>query len=153
MTYVPIKNTILGSIKVLNVPERYQFKSWRDFVRAIPSFLAVEVPAQFSGVITGEAIPPEEARDKIWVVRRANGEVTGIKIFNVGKWGAFYGFAPEQIVEVFGDSGTYETDHPEFKVILSGDSEVPEEVVKDLMSKYVSNGVGGFSKFAVRYAP
>lgn len=150
MSHQVVVNTMQGALKLLGLPERAQFTDLTSFVKWLVDSLIVEVPIEALGVIFSDTAPEESARDSVWINRRSNGEISGVFVFQLGKWRPLYLPAPGQFYWVSGDSQNYD---PDFTVILAGDDVIPPEVVTNLMNEYVPDGAGGYSKFAVRYSP
>lgn len=145
-----IQDTIRGAIKVTDLPDRAAFTTWADFIKSLERYLAVELPVNVSGVIFDRSQPSEDNRDKIWIRRESNGDVTGLYIFSGGKWKPFYALAPNQVTWMYGDSGNLPDS---FVLINTGDVVIEPDVVVHIKNQYLPKAGGGWSYFAVRYSP
>lgn len=148
----PIVDTISGSVKLNGLPERATFRSWEQFITALPGYLTIELPRGATGVIVGNATPSEDDRDKIWVRRNSSGDFLGLYTFTGNAWHPYFQFATGELLQpvwVIGDSNNV----PEgFVLIDVGDAIIPSGVVNALRAQYVPNPAGpGFAYFAVRY--
>lgn len=144
-----IDNVVRGALRVNGLPELNCFRSFADFIKALPELLSVEVPEGAYGVTVGADEPGEQDRTKLWVRRDNSGGLIGLYAFQGGAWKPLYGPVPGEVKFIFGDSNI----PPEgWEVILPGDGTMPSEVVNRLVSTYVPNvGTGGYYYFAVRY--
>lgn len=144
-----IQDGIRGAVIVTDLPDRACFSSWREFVQSLGQYLAVEVPANASGVIFSPSEPGEDERNVIWVQRAANGEVRGIFLFTNGAWQANFGFIEREYKWLAGDSANPPKGTA---VILPGDGVFSPQQVSHIINQYLPNGAGGYSIFAVRQA-
>lgn len=99
-----INDVVRGALKIDGMPETACFTSFEEFIRAIPNFIAVEVPLSISNVVIGSAAPGEDERHKLWLRFDTSNNFLGQYIFTKGQWQIAYTFAPNQLVRVVGDS-------------------------------------------------
>lgn len=144
-------DSLLGTVKIIGLPEKECFKSWAEFVKSLPEHLAVQIPTGFGAVIVSATQPDESQRDFLWVRRDNSGNFLGLYSFSGGSWKSIF-LVPSsqtQIVWLFGSSAT----PPDgFTVIVPGDSVISSTVVNILIGQYVPPGVGPYSYYAARYS-
>lgn len=144
----PIADVVRGALKLNDLPERYSFTSWADFVRALPQFFSVELPVSVSGVVVSKVSPSEDDRDKVWYRRDGLGNFLGVYAFQAGAWRLLHSRLSNEVIWVVGVS----TSVPDgFVLIDTGDAVIPDDVVNAIKSHYVPDGLGNFSYFAVRF--
>lgn len=147
-----IQNTVASALKVIDLPERACFTTWREFIESIPQFIGVEVPASVSGVIVGPSAPGEGDMDKIWFRRDNAGNFLGIYAFQNGAWRILVQQIPG-VTEIFWVVGDSENPPEGFTVIAAGDPTMPAATALGITSMYLPNPVGpGFSYFAMRFS-
>lgn len=146
-----IRDTIRGAIKLNSLPERATFKTWEEFIKALPGFLSVEVPSSaISGVVVSSSAPTEDERDKLWFRRSVAGSFVGIYAFQGGAWERFYMYAPGEVVWLTGNSNNPPKG---FRVIESGEPTLPAAVVNAITAQYVpiSTPGAGFAYYAALF--
>jgi len=144
-----IRDTIRGAIKLNGLPERAVFTSWEEFIKALPQYLSVEVPASaISGVVVSSSAPTEDERDKLWFRRNVAGSFVGVYAFQGGAWERFYTYAPGEVVWLTGNSASPPTG---FRVIESGEPSLPTAVVNNITAQYVPISGGGFAYYAALF--
>ncbi len=99
----PTTNVVIGQLLLKALPELQCFTNFTDFLKALPSLYAVEVPSTVTNVITGPAQPTSSQTSAIWVRINNAGTFLGIYVFSAGKWIQIVP-APQQVIWMYGDS-------------------------------------------------
>lgn len=145
-----IQDVVQGAVKLVGLPDRARFTSFRDFLEQLPQMLSVELPRGISGVIVSAQAPTEDDRNRVWIRRDTSGSFLGIYTFQDGKWKKLYNFVDGQIVWITGDSDILPDD---FVLVDTGDATIPSYVVNALKAQYVPKATGsGYAYFAVRFS-
>jgi len=93
----------MGSLKLLGKLDCNCFTSWQDFIKAIPSMFAVEIPPDITNVTLSNNQPDADQQDHVWFKLNSAGNFVGIFLYITGSWRQVYP-VPNQIFQVFGDS-------------------------------------------------
>lgn len=144
----PPLNAIVGSIKIVGLPERESFTGFRDFWERLPELVEVELPAGATGIVFSSTEPGEDYRNSLWVNRDNNGIVLGLYSFQGGKWKQIQNTILGEIRWIYGDS---DTTPDGWKLIITGDDTVPDTVVAHLVPQYLTLSAGRYSFYAVRF--
>lgn len=147
-----IENTTAGALKVLGLPERVCYKSFKEFIESIPTFIGVEVPSSIIGVVVGPNPPGEGQRNALWARRQTNGEFLGIYAFQAGAWRILYQQIPG-VTTINWFVGNSLTPPDGFTVIEENDPTMPSTVSNGIRALFIPNPIGpGFSYFAARFS-
>jgi len=98
-------DVVRGAIVIDNFPEGCCYKSFEEFIKALPSWLAVQIPPNISNVTIGANQPSEAERGNLWVKVGSGSIFAGLYLFTGGSWTQIYPI-PNQIFRVYGDSRT-----------------------------------------------
>lgn len=115
-------DVIPGTLKITNLPECQCFTSFEDFIKALPNYLGVELPKNFTNVSVGNVQPSEADRDTVWFRMSPSGAFIGIFVYYRGTWISVFP-APNQLIRVVGDSRTPPTG---YKVVAVGDAGITD---------------------------
>lgn len=94
---------VLGELILKALPELQCYTNFTEFLKALPSIYAVEVPATVTNVIVSNAQPTSSQTTSVWIRLSNSGLVLGIYVFSSGQW-IQISPAPNQIIWVYGDS-------------------------------------------------
>ena len=108
-------DVVRGAVKIDNFPEGCCFTSFADMIKSLPQWLTVEIPNDITNVVVSITPPTEAQRDSVWFKVGAGGTFVGIYIFATGQWRQIYPH-PAQLIRVYGDSRTYATSNPGYRV-------------------------------------
>lgn len=135
MAIIP-SNTIVGSVKVLNLPETACYETFAEFVKDLAKYLVVEIAAgDISNVIISTQQPGEGDTGKLWVRRTGSGQVIGLYVFVEGKWVAL--FPPEHgVFWMWGDSRTPD---PGYKLIEQDSGIIPPADYPKFSAQYIKD--------------
>lgn len=95
--------TVNGALKINNLPDLACFQSFEDLLKALPTFLTVEVPSTITNVIISNVQPQDNQRDAIWFRRSNSGEFIGIYLYSSGTWRLVFP-SPNALIRMYGDS-------------------------------------------------
>lgn len=96
--------SIVGSIKVIDVPDDATLTTVKDLLVSLERFLAVEIDAeQITNVYVGNQEPDTTDRQVIWVRMDNSGNFVGLFVFIQGTWLQMLP-PPNGIFRVFGRS-------------------------------------------------
>jgi hypothetical protein len=141
-------DVVAGAIKLLGIPERACYNTFKEFIEALPKMLGVEIPSSVSGVIVGSETPGEDDRNKIWFRRDTGGNFLGIYAFQGGAWHPLIEFRPTSVYWEIGDSANVPAG---YSLIDANSSGIPSDVRNAIMAHYVPNNSGGYSYYAMQY--
>lgn len=134
-----IENTVVGSLKPNNLPDRACVSTLQEFLDLFPQYFTVEVPASISNVVIGSSTPGSDDRNKLWLRRDNSGGITGLYAFQNGKWSKV-NTAPDGAVELI--SGDSENPPPGYVAIVPGSEQLPAVQVNHLVSLSLPKGAG-----------
>lgn len=145
---IVIANTVKGIVKVANIPERASFRTWDEFIRALPNFLTLELPASVSGIVVGNEEPATGDTDKLWLRRVPDGTVLGLYAFQAGNWERLHLAESNEIRWFFGTS----LEPPKGWITIEEDDGVLDSATRAaIRALFVPNGSGAFSYYAARF--
>jgi hypothetical protein len=130
-------DVVRGAIYLDSFLEGKCFKSWDEFVQALPSMLAVEVPASVSNVSVGNTQPNDDERDNLWVRKDNSGSFMGLFVYSQGAWQQIYP-PPNAASLVLGDSRNV----PAGYILASDASFVDVNTLAKLMTMWEVGGLG-----------
>lgn len=82
----PINNTVVGALKLLNLPDVACYENFEQLLKAIETLYAVEIPSTITNVVVSSSEPGPDHTDSIWVRKDASGNFLGVYVFSDGKW-------------------------------------------------------------------
>jgi len=145
-----IQDVVKGALKLATLPDRVCFSSWRDFLEQLPKMLSVEIPANLGGVVTQQAEPGVDDRNKLWLRIDPSGNVINLYAYQQGNWEILVTDTAYDIKWTVGDSNTPQNG---YTVILPGDTLFPNSVVSVLVAQYIPLAPGpGYLYFATRFS-
>lgn len=102
---------VKGAIKINDLPDLGCFTSFEELLKALPTFLTVEIPSTITNVIVSNVQPLDDQRDALWVRRNNAGSFVGLYIYASGTWRQIYpvgggNTGTFQLFRVKGDSRT-----------------------------------------------
>lgn len=77
---------VKGSIKINDLPDLGCFTSFEELLKALPTFLTVEIPNTITNVIISNVQPLDDQRDALWIRRNNAGSFVGLYIYASGTW-------------------------------------------------------------------
>lgn len=94
---------VVGELVLKALPELACFKNFTEFLKALPSIYAVNVPAIVTNVIVSPSQPTSSQTTSIWVRTSNSGVILGLFVYSGGRW-VQISPAPHQIIWVYGNS-------------------------------------------------
>lgn len=142
-------NVIRGGLVVQNIPENACFTSFVELLKALPTYLGVQIPDSVTNVIVSNIQPTSGDTTKVWFRLNNAGSFVGIYVFSQGEWRNIYPindgnqFTIQTFVSLDGSvpSG--------WKKIETGDPDLPVAVVSSFVAE---NVLDPSSTFAQRFA-
>lgn len=104
----PTEITVIGELVLKALPELQCFTNFTDFLKALPSLYAVEVPSSVTNVIVSPSQPTSSQTSAVWIRTSASGTFLGMYVFSDGAWMQIVP-APHQIIWMYGDSSAIPT--------------------------------------------
>ena len=105
-----IVDTILGVLKVVNLPETACFEgaTFAEFVQKLTEYYAVEIPSSITNVVISAQQPGDDQTDSLWIRMDTSSNFIGLYIFAMGKWQKIYP-VPSSLIWIYAsDSRLYE---------------------------------------------
>ena len=96
-------SNVIGKLVLKALPELQCFTNFNDFLKALPSLYAVEVPSTVTNVIVSPSQPTSSQTSSVWVRTNNSSQFLGIYVFSEGNWIQICP-APGQIIWAYGDS-------------------------------------------------
>lgn len=96
-------DVIRGAVKLDGFIEEKCFKSWAEFITALPSMLALEIPDSITNVTVGNTQPTDDQRDNLWIRKDSSGSFVGFYLYAQGTWQKIFP-ADGELTWVSGDS-------------------------------------------------
>jgi hypothetical protein len=96
-------DVLRGTVKLDGFLEGCCFTSWDDFVKKLPSLLAIEIPSNVTNVTIGNTQPTDDERDNLWIRKDNSGSFLGMFIYSQGTWQQIYP-PPLSAILMLGDS-------------------------------------------------
>lgn len=135
---------INGALKLLGLPDLACFKSFKDFLAALPSMYAVVIPDSITNVTISNIQPLDSESDHVWFRMSNGGDFIGIYLFSNGSWQQRYP-APGEVSWIVGDSN-----NPPPGFILTDDAPwISSPIKNDLKAFWRPTGSGPWNFFTV----
>jgi len=99
----PTGTVVVGDLVLKALPELECFTNFTDFLKALPSLYAVEVPSTVTNVIVGPSQPTSSQTSSVWIRTDSSGGFIGVYVFSQGQWRLIIP-GPQQIFWLYGDS-------------------------------------------------
>lgn len=99
----PTGSVVIGDLVLKALPELQCYTNFTDFLKALPSLYAVEVPATVTNVIISPSQPTSSQTSSVWIRTNNAGTFLGVYVFSQGQWVKIVP-APNQIIWMYGDS-------------------------------------------------
>ena len=129
-------DVVRGVLKLEGLLDEKCFTSWQEFVSAIPSLFAVELPNNITNVTVGATQPSDSERDHLWVKKDGSGSFVGLFIYAQGDWQQVYP-APNQLFLMYGDSRAM----PAGYILASDDPNISTLELVNLQKIWTEGGV------------
>lgn len=143
--------TVRGAIKIENLPDLSCFKSFKDFVQALPSFLALEIPVNITNVIVSNIQPTDSQRDSVWFRFSNSGTFVGIYVFSGGAWRQIVR-VPAPNVEVIWTYGDSREIDEQFLIVDQDNPHFTASDATQIMTQYIQDPTNTYyTYFAVTY--
>lgn len=97
------ETNVIGELVLTAVPELQCYKNFTEFLKALPSLFAVQVPSTVTNVIVSPSQPTSSQTSSVWIRTNGAAEFVGIYVFSGGEWIKVCP-APNQIIWMYGDS-------------------------------------------------
>lgn len=130
-------DVIRGTISLDGFLDGRCFKSWDEFVKALPSMLTVEIPADSTNVSVGNVQPTDDQRDNLWVRKDNSGSFIGLYVYSQGAWQQVYP-PPLSLSLIVGDSRVVPIGYQ----LASDSSLIDATMLAALQKLWVVGGVG-----------
>lgn len=111
-----VPTVVMGSLKLLGLPDTQCFKSFTEIWKAIEDNFAVILPTSITNVVVSNIQPLDTQRDAVWFRLSNGGTFIGIYMFSDGAWRQVFP-VPQTVYTVYGDSR-----NPPAGYILTDDS-------------------------------
>lgn len=131
-------DVIQGALKLVGLSDQECFKSWEEFVTAIPELFAVEVPNNITNVTLSTAQPTDSERDYLWIKLDGSGSFVGMLIYAQGGWKQIYPI-PEPVLEIHHVVGDSRNLPPGF-ILASADPRVTATQLTKLKTDWLVGG-------------
>lgn len=148
------ENVVNAELVVKNIPEQACFTNFVDFVKALPQYLGVEVPASVTNVVVSNIQPSSSQTTSLWIRLDNSGSFIGIYVFSGGTWRNIYpisaisGDVAVQIQWFYSATGN---PPPGWTFIDVGDPLLPASVVTALLAQYVQEPGGTYAYYFAAY--
>lgn len=146
------ENVVSGALVVQGIPENACFTSFTDLLKALPTYLGVQIPASVTNVIVSNVQPSSSQTTSIWFRYSNAGSFLGIYVFSQGEWHNIYPINDGnqfQIQTFVSLDGTV----PEgWTKVAAGDPNLPGPVVTSITSQDFTNGAGVVQKFSAYFS-
>lgn len=96
-------DVLRGAVKLDGFVEEKCFKNWAEFLTALPSLLALEIPDSITNVTIGNTQPTDDQRDNLWIRKDSSGSFVGFYLYAQGTWQKIFP-ADNELNLVSGDS-------------------------------------------------
>lgn len=128
-------DVIQGALKLTGLVDAQCYKSFKEFVAAMPDLFSVEVPNNISNVTVGNSQPSASERDHLWVRTDGSGSFVGLFTYAQGSWKQIYP-VPQGIFRMYGDSRAV----PEGYRLASADPNISSAMLAELQKTWVTGG-------------
>jgi hypothetical protein len=135
------ENLVAGTLVVQGVPENACFTTFIDLIKALPTYLGVQIPASVTNVIVGNVQPSSSQTTNVWFRLSNAGSFMGIYVFSQGAWHNIYPindgnqFQIQQFVSL---DGTVPIGWTKIK---TGNALLPAALVADIVADDYTNGL------------
>lgn len=126
---------VRGAIKLDNFVEGQCFASWAEFLQALPTLLAVELPTGITNVTVGYNQPSSSERGNLWIRTDGSGSFIGLFLYMQSAWQQIYP-APNQLFLMYGDSRTL----PAGYTLASSDPNISSVELANLQKVWTEGG-------------
>ena len=96
-------DVIRGAIKLDSFIQGRCFTSWEDFIKQLPTLLAIELPPDITNITIGNQQPTDDQRDNLWIRKDNSGSFLGFYLYAQGAWQQIFP-VPNEIFLIYGDS-------------------------------------------------
>lgn len=79
-------DVIKGALVITDLPDGQCFESFEALLRALPTFLGIQLPTSITNVIISNIQPSDDQRNSLWIRQSNDGGVLGIYVFAAGAW-------------------------------------------------------------------
>lgn len=144
-----ITDYVVGRLRNLGLVDQQCFTTWEDFLQAVPSLFAVDVPREVTNVSIGAVQPSESEKDNLWVRVDSSGNFLGFYTFSYGAWRKAYQYTQNDVLWQWGRSDEIEDG---FRLI-DQNTNLPPTVISSLMLQYIVDPInpGVYNYFAVQF--
>ena len=141
-------DVVLGALKLTGIVDAQCYKSFKEFVTAIPDLFSVEIPNNITNVTVGNEQPSASERDHLWVKTSGSGSFIGLFLYAQGAWNQIYP-VPQGIFRMYGDSRAV----PDGYLLASDDPNISSAMLAEMQKTWVTGGTSPtwYTLFQVTY--
>lgn len=94
-------NVVRAAIVLLGLQDTTCFESMQDFINALPSLIAAEIPPNITNVIVSNQQPSSSQTTDVWFRLSNSGSFLSINVFSAGAWNVIYPLNNSNTLQIF----------------------------------------------------